>query len=670
MKKISVTPVSVLWTLLLVSTAAGADTVLSEQDYFSELPAVLTVTRLAQPLSETPGAVTLIDREAIRRSGAREVIDVLRLVPGYLIGGINGAHQSAAYHAPLDHNGVRNLVLIDGRPAYNSFYLGDTHRSLMSVLLEDIERIEVLRGSNSAAYGANAMFGVINIITRHAADTHGAEIAVTSGSGGIADGMARIGWGSAAASFRLSAGRRQDHGYRGAYDDRRADQMHFRGDFRPASDEELLLTAGATDLSQAEGQGTDGDPFRKPDWRENYFHAQWRRQLSATDEIKVSASHDQTRSVDATPYAPDPSVVLDFGGKSRKTNLELQHQIGLGSAVRAVWGAGYERNSARSAPLFAQHGAIVTHEERLFGNLEWRPHALWLINAGGYWNRHSWTGSSFSPRLMANFHATPDHALRAGVSESVRTPNIFELAADVRYYPKNINNLPASEYKYAPYAFFNIPVRTFAASGNVGAERLKTQELGYFGNLRDWRLTLDVRAYRERMTDRITDVDSTIPGYVNPINLKPLKINDFDNAPAFRIRGVEYQLRWKPLASTEIWLNQTFQTLSWDTDRKTNDANRPPTHATTLALFQKLPHNLDFALMLHSIGAMTWSSEKDGMPARRRVDGRLALPFSVGSTRVEAAVTVQAMNGGTPEYLYRWGYESERRAFGSLRLTY
>ena len=121
---------------------------LSEQDYFSELPTVLTVSRLAQPISETPGAVTVIDREIIRRSGARELADVLRLVPGYLIGGFNGANPVAAYHVPLDNYGIRNLVLVDGRPVFSGYYIGDTHRGMMGVLLEDIERIEVLRGSN------------------------------------------------------------------------------------------------------------------------------------------------------------------------------------------------------------------------------------------------------------------------------------------------------------------------------------------------------------------------------------------------------------------------------------------------------------------------------------------------------------------------------------------
>lgn len=652
----------------------------SERDYFSELPEVLTVTRLAQPLADTPGAVTIIDRDTIRRSGAREVTDVLRLVPGYLIGGINGAHPSAAYHAPLDDYGARNLVFIDGRSVYNSFYLGETFHGLMGILVEDIERIEVLRGSNSAAYGANAMFGVINIVTRHAADTHGAELSVTGGGRGTRDGMARVGWGDDVASFRLSAGRRQDTGWKSAYDDRRIDQVHFRGDFRPAPDQDLTLTAGSVDMALDDGQpGGAGDPLRTTTWRENFINAAWRKQLAGGDELKLSASYDEARSRDQAPYAPDPSVTLDFGGHSRKLSLELQHQVGLTPQLRAAWGVGYERNEARSPALFFRDSAIAIDEERLFGNLEWRPHAQWVVNAGGYWNHNSWVGTDFSPRLMANFHATPDHTLRLGASRSVRTPNVFELAADVRYFPKNVASLLAAGQRGpALAAFLNMPYRLVYSTGQAQPERLQTTEIGYFGNFRDARITLDVRGYVERVSELIQDATTTIPGYVIPavpVNPwvaagTPIPVDSFANRPGFKIRGLEYQLRWKPLTDTEIWLNQTFQKLVWDNDAPAADINRPPTHATTVAWFQKLPHGLDFSLMVHAWADMSWGNARDALPPHRRIDARLAWPFRVEGTRGEIAVTAQALNGNYPEYLYRRGVEFERRALGSLRLEF
>ena len=647
---------------------AGHQAGISEHDYFSDLPEVLTVTRLAQPLAETPGAVTIIDRETIRRSGARDLADLMRLVPGYIVGGFNGAHQTVAYHVPLDDFGIRNLVLIDGRSVYSSFHLGGTNHGMATVMLEDIERIEVLRGSNSAAYGANAMFGVINVITRHAADTRGAEVSVTNGERGIRDNRARIGWGNENASFRLSAGHQEDDGYKNSYDDRRLGQFHFRGDLRPAADQELRLAAGATDATLGNGEpGAAGNPERNTGRHSFYLQAEWRRQLGATDELRLMASYDQEEYRDKSIYAPDPSVTLDFGGRARRGHMELQHTVGISPSLRGVWGLGLQHEDVRSPPLYFTRNAVSAGEQRLFGNLEWRPHARWLINAGGLWGRHSWSGEYFSPRLMANFHATPNQTLRIGASHAVRTPTLFELASDVRYFPKSLTAPPPLNV----FAFFGMPYRLYAADGRVGAEKLYTEEVGYFGNFQEWHLTVDVRGYIERFERMITDGARIVPGYNSPLApFAPLPVGNFENAPGFKVHGIEYQLRWKPREGTEIWVNQAFSRLKWDAQADSDDTNMPPTHASTVALFQQLPYQLYLTLMYHTTGTLTWGNHGETLPNRQRLDARLAWPFRVGTTRFEAALSVQAAEGEYPEHFLGKNRLFQRRAFGTLRLEF
>ncbi len=620
---------------------------LSEQDYFDELPTVLTVSRLAQPINETPGAVTVIDRETIRRSGARELVDVLRLVPGYMVSGYNGANPSASYHAPLDDYGVRNLVLIDGRPVYSAYYFGGTSRGMMGVLLEDVERIEVLRGSNSAAYGANAMFGVINIITRNTVDTRGVEVAVTGGEGGIKDNYARLGWGNDKASFRLTTGRRSDSGFGQSYDDKIVSQLHFRGDLRPTYDQELMFSAGIAELASGHGFANQaGNPERTVKWRNAHLQGQWKKQLSETDELKVTANFNEENLRDDFYHPYD--VIVSSSGQGRRVNLELQHQLGISSQLRSVWGVGYKYEEVISAPLYATGEAISIHEERLFGNLEWRPHPQWIINAGGFAGRHSRMGGYFSPRLMANFLVTPDHTLRFGLTESTRTPTIFEMASDVRLYPP---------------AFGGNPYRIFGSTGNVRPETLYSQEIGYFGNFRDWRLTLDMRAYSEKMRNVIE-----LGEYANPtFPFQSPVLYDFVNTNAVKTRGLEYQLRWKPFDTTELWVNQAFERTSWDADA---DMPFAPTHATTIAWFQKLPNDFGLSVIHHSIGAMSWNEAVDKLPSRRRLDVRLAKPFHIGSTRAEVALTVQAVNGSIPEYQAGSNFTFERRAFGTLRLEF
>lgn len=661
---------------LLMLAVSSAATELSEHDYFNELPTVLTVNRLAQPLNEAPGAVTLIERETIRRSGARELVDVLRLVPGYLISGYNGANPTASYHAPIDDYGIRNLVLIDGRPVYSAYYLGGTANGMMGVLLEDIERIEVLRGSNSAAYGANAMFGVVNVITRHALDTHGAAAYVSEGGGALRDNYARIGWGNPVASFRLSIGRRSDSGYANVYDDKIVSQLHFRGDLRPATNQEVQLSAGVVERSSGEGYPDHPtNPTRTSDWRNIHLLGQWRYQPDSGEEIKLSASLNEETLREHFTYPYDTNVIVSGDGRGRRANLELQWQSQLASPLRAIWGAGYKYEDAVSYPLYNTADPVALHEERLFGNLEWRPHSQWLINVGGFAAHHSRIGSYFIPRLMANFLVTPEHTLRFGMTDAVRAPTLFELASDVRFYPRNVSGLlAAGKQLEALLAWAQQPFLLYQASGRAKPERLEAVEFGYFGNLREWRLTLDVRAYLEEMEGFLTKgLRTDVPGYVTPPNPfgiqagQPIPVQDFINVPGFRTHGIEYQLRWQPFQTTEIWLNQSFQRLRWEEGA---GHPYPPTHATTIAWFQHLPSNFDLSVIYQSLGSLSGGVGSEALPAQRRIDMRLAKGFVIGATRCEASIAIQAANGDLP--VYEAGSEArlERRIWGTLRIGF
>ncbi|WP_172599998.1 TonB-dependent receptor plug domain-containing protein [Sulfuricystis multivorans] len=663
-----------LSALLLVSRAAATE--LSENDYFGELPTVLTVSRLAQPLNETPGAVTVIERETIRRSGARELADVLRLVPGYLVSGYNGANPTASYHAPLDDYGIRNLVLIDGRPVYSAYYLGGTADGMMGVLLEDVERIEVLRGSNSAAYGANALFGVINVITRHAQDTHGVEASVSAGDGAIRDNYARIGWGGPAASFRLSAGRRSDSGYANLYDDKNISQLHFRGDLRPAPDQELLLSAGVVDRSSGEGFADQpANPPRSRGWRNIHLLGQWRQQSGPGEELKLTASFNEETLRERFTYPYDNSVIVSGDGFGRRVNLELQQQTQLAKQLRAVWGAGYRYENAISRPLYNTDDPVALHEERLFGNLEWRPHPQWLINAGGFAAHHSRIGGYFSPRLMANYLIAPQHTLRFGMTSAVRTPTLFELASDVRFHPQDVASLLAANKRLeALLAWAHQPFLLYKASGGAQPERLKVIEFGYFGNLSELRLTLDLRAYLEKMEDLLAkDRRANVAWYVTPANPfgipagEAIPVQDFRNTPGLRSRGIEAQLRWKPFQTTEIWLNQSFQHLHWE-----EDGNRPfpPSRATTIAWFQQLPGAWDITVIYQSLGSHSWGAGSGPLPTQQRLDARLARQFAIGTTRLEAAIAIQAANGSLPVYAAGSAMQLERRLWGTLRLAF
>jgi iron complex outermembrane receptor protein len=611
---------------VLAAGAAAAQTTLTEDDYLPpDLPVVLTATRLQQSLHDVPGAMTVLDRDTIRRSGVRDVAELLRLVPGYMVGGMNGAHPVAAYHAPLDEYGMRNLVLIDGRPVYSSFFLGDTHRGMMSVLPEDIERIEVLRGANSAAYGANAVFGVINIITRHSADVRDAEAQVSVGSADLRDARIGLSWGEADRAHRLSLAQREDSGYHNAFDDRRLRVLDWRADLRPAAHQDLMLRAGTSDLRSGRGAANlANEPERTTDWREWFLQGRWQRQLNDGGQIQLSADFTDEDYDDLSYHQKYSLVALDYSSLSQRSNLELQHTVRLNDDLRAVWGLGWKQEKARSKPLFYTDQAVSFDEQRLFGHLEWRPTPRWTSNAGLFVGDHSHSGTYLAPRLMFNHHFTPDHTLRFGVNRSFRSNTLLEFKGDIRF-------------DLSPYGG---PVQPYW-TGNpaIRPEQLDSREISYFGNIRPLQLTFDMRAFHERMH-----------GGISYFEVGQNRI--FDNRLDFTVRGVEYQLSWKPGPGSRLNWQQAFTQLDWDDPSRNAQAyNQPPARASTLAWWQQLPQGFDLTLIWHERSPMTWGkgSRDRLLPAASRVDLRLARPWRFHGSKAEWALTVQALNGGYAE---------------------
>lgn len=163
----SPSPRSPLVLALIFSSPLLADDLFLDSE---PLPQVLTATRLKQSPAAVPGSMTVIDSELINASGARDISELLRLVPGMMVGNINGNQAAVNYHGTNATEARRLQVLIDGRSVYRAG-LATVDWSDIPVALEDIERIEVFRGPNTVSYGANALMAVVNIITRKPADS-------------------------------------------------------------------------------------------------------------------------------------------------------------------------------------------------------------------------------------------------------------------------------------------------------------------------------------------------------------------------------------------------------------------------------------------------------------------------------------------------------------------
>ncbi|MBN8474029.1 TonB-dependent receptor [Sulfuritalea sp.] len=636
----------------------------SEKDYFDELPVVLSVSRLAQPLRDVPGSVTVIDRDLIRRSGAREVADLLRLVPGFLYTARSGANPQASYHAGMDTYGARMQVYVDGRSLYSSFLFGDTNLGLRGIILEEIERIEVLRGSNSASYGANAFLGVVNIVTRNAADTHGTMVSLTGGDGGVNDNVARVGWGDEKAGFRVVAARRSDSGIDGIYDDSRVSRLQFRADWTPSLNDDVMFQLGAGEISRGDGTGTASNPRRTIGQATVHALLRWQRRLGGDEKLDLRFSHEREAFADralVTGAVLGPvSAINDSNGNVRRSELGLQHSFAWNDAVRVAWGGEWRHEVLHAPALYFGAGDLSLHQWRAFGTLEWRPHEQWLLQASGMHESHSYTGSALSPRLAANFHLTSDHTLRAGASRSQRAPNFYELRADTRLFNLSPGNAFVPVGAQIPGVGW-----LFLSSGTVKAETLISQELAYLGHFREINLKVDARAFIERMNDRVAVEGRNLP---NPalVPVPFVAVGDFVNRPGPRLHGFEYQFDWRPLADTRLMFSelQIRSKAGWNAA----EALEAPERSSSLTWLQKLPGNVDFTAISTASTPFKWAGGGDLINTPRRLDLRLGKPFAIGATRGEVSATVQAVNGG--HQIYKMTQRFNRRGFVNLRLDF
>jgi iron complex outermembrane receptor protein len=618
----------------------------SEKDFLGEMPMVLSVSRLPQRLDETPGAVTILDRDMIRLSGARDVADLLRLVPGFQTStSFETVAPLASYHGGFDAYSARMQVLVDGRSVYSPYFLGSVSAGLQTVALADIERIEVLRGSNSAAYGARAMLGVINIVTRHTSDTLGGQVSMTGGENGINDAQARLGWGSENASFRISMDRRADAGLAGPNGHNEVNRVNLRADLRPNASNEIQLRAGNLLIDSGRGiVGNDGNSPRDALLESRYLQLDLRRSLGEDEDLAFSVSHTEEATRDNFAYLPLPAVTLDFGGRSSNDLFSAQHTFRHGSDLRVVWGGELQREAITSKPLYNTDAALVTEFTRLFGNAEWRLARDWILNAGAMAEHSNTHGDSLAPRLMLNWHVTEGQTLRAGVSKAFRPPSAFEKFSDIRYA---LNG--------------TLLQITSLSSGQVQPESVLAREIGYLGDFPRLGLNLDLRVFHEEIGGFIRSKHVALPPGTS---LFPSNPYDYLNSEDVTIQGAEYQLKWRPWRDAQFIFNQSYTDIN-SVDRGT--ALAAPKLASSLTYFQKLPGGLDLSLMHQDSGTVTLQGAgyRDQV-AMTRTDLRLGMPLRFGRNRGEVAVVVQ--NLGMPYADYSPNFEFQRRAFVTLRI--
>lgn len=642
-------------TLLTVAVTARADNAappLTEQSYFEELPVVLSASRLSQRLDKAPVPVTVIDRQEIEASGARDILDILRLVPGMIVSHHDGSTGSADFLF-ADRYSRRMQVLVDGRSVFTPVF-GQVDWYTLPVAIEDIERIEVIRGPDPSAYGANSFLGVINIITRQPADQAGGEAHVQAGNDGINRLMGRYGGGHGTTAWRLTAATFGDHGFAtpaaiGQTNNQQTVFINGRLSFMPSTDSRVEAEFGDSAGHRTAGE-TDSltGPPHNYDTGDHFQQLRWQQGLDPDHNWTVNFVHDlymmtSRLLTQPLPYAGNLQVPLNYDMRGQRYDAEVQETARLSDSLRTVWGAGTRLDSVLSDSYFSSNAPLYDREYRLFGHAEWQMTPSLLGNLGAMWEHADVGGTALSPNAALNYSFQPDRTLRLGVSTASRNPLLIENDADQRFGTGPL--------------FY----QEFLTTGGLQPERITSYDFGYVGKLWNPSVRLDARVFENHIHGLIFTYD--IP-YVGPIQNNTY---DFRNKDYAISRGAELQLDWHLDAATRAIINYAYTTTS-SGDVDDTYAESTPRNNFSMLLMHTLDSGVSASLAYYYLSAIYGLDTGNRIGPQRRLDLHIAAPLPGGPPGATLGLTVQSALGSYVDF--RQANVFEPRIYADLTVPF
>ncbi len=629
-----------------------AEVDIAEEDYIGEVPTVLSVSRLSQPKSDAPSAVTVIDREMIRAAGIVDLPEIFRLVPGFYVGEnagyVHNTNHVVSYHGMTTAYAGSMQVLIDGRSVYSPLY-GGVQWSELPLAIADIERIEVTRGPNAASYGANSYFGVINIITQHPSQAAGNTIIATHGNGRN-EAFYRHGGRMGDLTYRITTGYRQDDGFDNRNDFKRTRLLNLRTDYQVNNNNNIEFEFGLADGARGEGNINEDPLIFLPRTKQIFNHyelVRWRHNISEGSDFSLQAYHsfdrsdDKTTSVNLRPIVDallgpgsgalllNDSISVNNLTEIERYDIEAQHNFSLGNDLRFVWGGNVRQDSLRAPFYLGTNKTDYFHLQRLFGHTEWTPHKKWLFNAGAMIEHNDFTGTDISPRVSVNYKVLPNHTLRVGASSALRTPNYLE---------EKFNRL-----LQVPTLLPGVTLlqQYDANLGNVDPERIISKEIGYLAKV--GKLDIDARLFYDIISDHIDRRDTA---FVAPAGFllvtDPDDIEGAVNTGTAEVNGFETQVKWQLARKTSLLFNYAHVRIRETKEKLArNYENSMPSNTVSALLTHQFNTNWDGSIAYYQTSKATLLGDGDPVDLIRKCNVRIARRFNTGKWNGEVSAVVE-----------------------------
>jgi iron complex outermembrane receptor protein len=359
----------------------------------------------------------------------------------------------------------------------------------------------------------------------------------------------------------------------------------------------------------------------------------WQRALDNSDELQLRYYHIRLKRDETTltTIATVP-VRLTDSLLSERHELELQHTVHLGDANRMVWGAAYRTDFVDSVNYFLT--PIRQNESRLFAHDEWRITPAWLLNAGVMLENGGLGRTDSSPQVALNYHITPTHTLRAGVSRAYRNPAMLEEKGNWRY--------PLPPALQSAFRIQSYPI--LIASGGLRPEQVLSREVGYLGKWVDYGLAIDFRIFHDQYSDLI--VPTAVPAPVVG------RIFDAVNSPASMGQsGAETSIEYRLAEQTRIIFNYSRNRIS--TDLAGYQGSMPEEQFGVMYAQRLGEYSFSLNYYNQSASLPADRPSYDRQSQHQRTDLRLAKSFKAGAgVNGEAAVVIQNLfNTDYTEYI-------------------
>ncbi|HLU06661.1 MAG TPA: TonB-dependent receptor [Woeseiaceae bacterium] len=597
---------------------------------------VVSVSRRSEPLREAASSIYVITAEDIRRSGFSSIPEILRLAPGVEVAR-TGAHSWTisirGFNSDLSN---KLLVLIDGRSVYSPLYAG-VFWDAQDTLVHDIERIEVISGPGGTLWGANAVNGVINIITRSASETKGSLVELGTGdeqqlSIGLRHGFSLTSDMAARTYLKYTDrdGSRSPSGEDGV-DDVGMMQAGFRMDWERDANTRATLQGDIYDgelgsmllgdftLGTLPGSPTPGDV----DISGHNLLARWNRQLANGGDLRLQAYYDHTTRNTPGSFNEDRDTL----------DLDFQHHFAASERHNIVWGAGFRWTSDQlDNTLFA---SFLPDErtDRTFSLFFQDEIGLWddraFLTLGAKVERNDYTDFEVQPNIRATWNVADGHTLWAAVSRAVRIPARLNTDLELTV-PVEVPGLAFPLY--------------ILVSGNddYQSEELVATELGYRAGLTQ-DLSLDFSLYynqydrlQTQEPGEITFAGEPVPEYVT------LRAT-LENGMEGNAYGGSLVANWQP---TPYWkLQFQYAYLEMDLELKPGAldegaltiAGNSPRQQAAVHSFLELPYDFDIYVGVR----YTDELQSLGVPGFTSID--LSLGWQA-SERLRTSLTVHNLN--------------------------